>query len=130
MKTSDEGTRPIVTRDFLKKYLCYIKSMKDPVLDDTVSDYAAQIYAVIRHKAAYFEQDKVACPVTVRSLETMIRLATAHAKMRMSKQVQTGDIDIAVNLLHLSIFGRPFVEDETEKPKSKPKTPTRNEKAQ
>ena len=115
LKTSEEGTRPVVTRPFLKKYLCYIKSLRDPGLDEAVSDYAAQIYAVIRHKAAYFEQDKVACPVTVRSLETMLRLATAHAKMRMAKRVETSDIDVAVNLLHLSIFGRPFQEEDEPK---------------
>lgn len=35
----------------------------------------------------------------------MIRLATAHSKLRLSRVVATGDIDIAVNLIHLSIFG-------------------------
>ena len=43
--------------------------------------------------------------MTVRTLETMIRLSTAHAKLRLSKRVQTSDIDIAVDLVHLSIFG-------------------------
>jgi len=35
----------------------------------------------------------------------MIRLATAHAKLGLSKTVRTSDIDVAVNLIHLSIFG-------------------------
>jgi len=34
----------------------------------------------------------------------MIRIATAHAKLRLSKQVETQDIDIAVQLLNTSIF--------------------------
>lgn len=42
----------------------------------------------------------------------MIRLATAHSKLRLSKKVETSDIDIAVNLVHLSIFGVPMIEDE------------------
>jgi DNA replication licensing factor MCM3 len=42
----------------------------------------------------------------------MIRLATAHAKIRLSKQVTTKDIDIAMNLLHLSIFGCHLDEEE------------------
>jgi DNA replication licensing factor MCM3 len=41
----------------------------------------------------------------------MIRLATAHAKLRLSKSVATTDIDIAVSLVHLSIFGESMADD-------------------
>lgn len=34
----------------------------------------------------------------------MIRLATAHAKLRLSKTVESSDIDIACQLLNNSIF--------------------------
>ena len=34
----------------------------------------------------------------------MIRLATAHAKLRFSKEVETSDIDVAVKMLNHSIF--------------------------
>ena len=53
--------------------------------------------------------------MTVRSLETIIRLATAYSKLRMSKTVTPADIDIAVNLIHISIFGIDFDTEDKEK---------------
>jgi len=40
----------------------------------------------------------------VRTLETIIRLATAHAKLRYSKIVEIVDIDLAVEMLNQAIF--------------------------
>lgn len=117
-KTTNNVTRNVVTRDFLKKYLSFVKSQKAPEIDGQCIEYAAQLYAVIRQKAAYSNQDKISCPVTVRTLETLIRLATAHSKMRMGKHVSTADLDIAVNLIHLSIFGEPMDQDDEEDDKT------------
>lgn len=98
------GVAPVVTREFLKKYLSYSKAQKAPELHQDCVEYAAQFYAVLRTKAQNFDQSKISVPITVRTLETMIRLATSHAKLRLSKTVETSDIDIAVNLLNETIF--------------------------
>lgn len=47
-------------------------------------------------------------PITVRTLETIIRLATAHAKLRLDTErfVTQEDIEVAVKLLRYSIFSQ------------------------
>lgn len=104
ISTLTGGKHNIVTRDFLKKYISYAKSQKPPELHQDCVEYAAQFYSALRTKALNYDQSKVSVPITVRTLETLIRLATAHAKLRLSKFVETADIDVAVGLLNNSIF--------------------------
>lgn len=47
-KTTGNKTRNVVTRDFLKRYISYVKSQKAPEIDGELADYASQLYAVIR----------------------------------------------------------------------------------
>ena len=58
----------------------------------------------LRKKVAGYDENKVAVPVTVRTFETLIRLATAHAKLRMSKTIDQSDVGIAAQLLNETIF--------------------------
>ena len=43
-------------------------------------------------------------PLTARTLETLIRLATAHAKARLSNEVKTQDAKVAEEILRFALF--------------------------
>merc|ERR1711862_435734 len=43
-------------------------------------------------------------PVTARSLETLIRLSTVHAKARLSKLVEAEDAELAIQLVQIAYF--------------------------
>jgi DNA replication licensing factor MCM3 len=43
-------------------------------------------------------------PITVRSLETLIRLSTAHAKARLSNKVESRDAEVAIELVRFACF--------------------------
>ena len=43
-------------------------------------------------------------PVTARTLETLIRLSTAHAKARLSEKVEDKDAKAAAEVLRVAMF--------------------------
>lgn len=93
-----------MTRDFLKKYISFVKSRKAPEIAQDAIAHAAGLFGHLRQKAAHYDQRQVSVPVTVRTLESMIRLATAHAKLRLATHVEVEDLDIACKMLNMTIF--------------------------
>jgi DNA replication licensing factor MCM3 len=90
----------ILTLDFLRKYLHYCKNAslrRKPVLTDAVRESIAARYAELRAAASDIA-------VTARSLETIIRLATAHAKARLSDRVDLPDVTVALDILKFALF--------------------------
>lgn len=84
-----------LTQAFLKKYIAFAKArFAAPELTREASEEIATTYAELRSSP-----QARALPVTVRSLETMIRLASAHAKLRLSPRVELQDARYAIQLL-------------------------------
>ena len=96
--------------DFLRKYLHYAKTRIQPVLTESARDLIAARYAEIRAR-----QDDRTIPITARSLETVIRLATAHAKARLSNTVSMDDCEVAMDILSFALYHEQSLPDVSEK---------------
>lgn len=92
-----------VSISFLKKYIQYAKQRIKPVLTKKSSEYIVATYSALRNSDPS-ETNKRTAPVTARTLETLIRLATAHAKVRLSKTVDVKDAKVAEELLRFALF--------------------------
>jgi DNA replicative helicase MCM subunit Mcm2 (Cdc46/Mcm family) len=55
MSSGSKSTQMVVTRDFLKKYISYVKSQKDPELSDSTLSYTSECYAFLRNRAAGYD---------------------------------------------------------------------------
>ncbi|KAL4156557.1 hypothetical protein PRNP1_005587 [Phytophthora ramorum] len=98
--SSYEGSgNGILTLDFLKKYIYYAKTRYQPVLTDSAIDLISEGYAELRS-----QQNARTLPVTARSLETLIRLASAHAKARLSKSIDAVDAEKAMALMSFALY--------------------------
>ena len=72
----DPHSDDVLQHEFLRKYLHFAKTRMKPVLTEEARECIAGRYAEMRSR-----QDERTLPVTARSLETVIRLASAHAKV-------------------------------------------------
>lgn len=108
--------KQILTRDFLRKYIHYAKTTVNPELTDSASLYISKYWARLREKSNDPEWNKndKAVPITVRTLETLIRLATAHAKVRLSKKIEEIDVKNATELLTYSLYNETEEEENEE----------------
>jgi DNA replication licensing factor MCM3 len=100
----------VLSIPFVKKYIQYAKSRVRPVLTPEASDRISEIYVALRNDDMQGNQRKTS-PMTVRTLETIIRLATAHAKSRLSNRVEERDALAAESILRFALF-KEVVEDE------------------
>ncbi|KAK9389244.1 MCM2/3/5 family-domain-containing protein [Lipomyces mesembrius] len=104
-KTKINGTKKIevLSIPFIKKYVHYAKTRIKPVLSKHAADYIVATYAGLRNDELSANQRKTS-PITARTLETLIRLATAHAKSRLSMRVETKDAKVAEHILRFALF--------------------------
>ncbi|XP_062522582.1 DNA replication licensing factor mcm2-like isoform X1 [Corticium candelabrum] len=90
--SADENRIP---QDLLKKYIIYAKEKVHPKLHRMDQDKVAQLYAQLRRES----MATGSVPITVRHIESVIRLAEAHAKMHLREFVLDDDVNMAIRVV-------------------------------
>lgn len=103
----------VLSIPFIKKYIQYAKLQRKPVLTKGAADHIVTTYSALRNDELEGNQRRTS-PMTARTLETLIRLATAHAKARLSHRVEVRDAEAAESILRFALF-KEVVEDKRRK---------------
>ncbi|KAF8649755.1 hypothetical protein AX16_005522 [Volvariella volvacea WC 439] len=93
----------LLTIPFIKKYIEFARSRNPPTLSKEAADHIVQVYANLRNSDAEGNQKRTS-PLTARTLETLIRLSTAHAKARLATKVEKADAEEAERIMRFALF--------------------------
>lgn len=104
-----EPIKPYFTEDFLRKYIVYARQNIDPVLTDEALEELKKFYVDTRMSS------DANATITIRQLESLIRLSTASARIRLSEYVTTDDTQRAIHI-YSQYIGRVGTDFETGKP--------------
>src|SRR3989304_898672 len=88
--------------ELFRKYITFAKKLR-PVLQDENKKKLKDFYHKIR-ALSISENKKVSMPIAIRHLEGLIRMAEAHAKIRLSDKVEEKDVDAAIELFQNSLL--------------------------
>ena len=91
------GATPIepIPQELLKKYILYAKTRVRPELSQMDIDKIAKLYAELRRESLA----SGSIPITVRHIESIVRMAESHAKMHLRANVRADDIDLAIRVM-------------------------------
>lgn len=88
------GVEPL-PQEVLKKYIIYAKERVRPKLNQMDQDKVARMYSDLRKES----MATGSIPITVRHIESMIRMAEAHARMHLRDYVMEDDVNMAIRVM-------------------------------
>jgi len=84
----------IIPQDMLRKYIQYAREKIRPKLHQMDQDKMSKLFSELRRESL----STGSIPITVRHLESMIRMSEAHAKLHLREYVRGDDIDVAIQV--------------------------------
>uniref|UniRef100_A0A8C6E899 DNA replication licensing factor MCM2 n=1 Tax=Moschus moschiferus TaxID=68415 RepID=A0A8C6E899_MOSMO len=88
------GVEPL-PQEVLRKYIIYAKEKVHPKLNQMDQDKVAKMYSDLRKES----MATGSIPITVRHIESMIRMAEAHARMHLRDYVMEDDVNMAIRVM-------------------------------
>jgi len=88
----------VIDKDLLKKYISYARQKFNPRLTDEAIGAMRDFYVGLRNMPQVGDGPSKPIPIGARQLEAIVRLAEAHAKMRLSLEVEVRDATAAIEL--------------------------------
>lgn len=95
---SHESINAPYDANFIRKYVAYARKYIHPKLSDSAKKRIEDYYVETRSRS------KDIIPLTPRYLETLIRLAEASARVRLSQIVEVQDVENAIEVLEYSLW--------------------------
>ncbi len=96
----EDAHTPRYSLQFLKKYILYARHAVQPVLGSDATRAIVDAFEELRART----HEQRTQPVTPRTLETLIRLSTAHAKARLAREVSLEDTRQALALVTHALY--------------------------
>ncbi|KAK5115522.1 hypothetical protein LTR62_001181 [Meristemomyces frigidus] len=93
----------ILPIEFLTSYISYARANIHPKITDPAARCLVRSYVAMRKLGEDIRAAERRITATTRQLESMIRLAEAHAKMRLSEEVTEADVEEAVRLIQSAL---------------------------
>merc|ERR1712241_21287 len=84
-----------IPQELLRKYLIYAREKIHPKLHQMDQDKVAKMYTDLRRES----MQTGSSPITVRHIESMIRIAESHAKMHLREFVSEDDVNMAMRVM-------------------------------
>lgn len=95
IEDDDGNDVEIIPQELLRKYVMYSRENVHPKLHEMDGDKVARMYADLRRES----METGSVPITVRHVESMIRLSEAHAKMHLRNFVTSDDVSMAIRIV-------------------------------
>lgn len=84
-----------IPQELLKKYIVYAKQHAHPKLTNMDQDKVSKMYSQLRQESL----TTGSLPITVRHIESVIRMAEASARIHLRDYVQEDDVNMAIRMM-------------------------------